>query len=307
MTSRSLSSTLPFLAIGLLAITAGVSRGDSVALDIEYNSAELQWKLYAEIIPTGSGNSGAFGLAAVRALIDNVPSSTVTLASGIGAINPFNQGGPNQHPTAIATQGGTIDIIYVQDIAAPETVVEGVGVGGRQLIASGTFLNAAMPPSFGDDDFGYTSDGNFLNRIAPSTYGAAFAWDSVSLAVINLTPQGVAGDFNDDGTVNLADYTVWRDNLGAPAGTLDNDPHNTAIGAAQYNTWRSNFGDSLPNSSLSSQAVPEPSTFLLAGVVVLLVASQRGSYRRSGHKERDAHSDVNMVLSTSESTGFTRC
>lgn len=277
MTSRPLPLTLRFLAIGLLATAAGTSSGDSVDLDLEYNSAELEWKLYAEIIPTGGGSSGAFGLAAVRALIDNVPVSTVTLASGIGAINPINQGGPNQRPAAVATNGGTIDIIYLQNLAAPSTVVEGVGVGSRRLIASGTFLNAAVPPSFGNDDFGYTSDGNFLNRTAPSKYGAAFSWDSVSLAVINTTPQGVAGDYNEDGTVNLADYTVWRDHLGAPAGSLENDPHSTVIGASQYNTWKSNFGLSLPPGALQSHAVPEPSAalLLLGGTAMVLIRCGR--------------------------------
>src|SRR5690606_5230945 len=31
---------------------------------------------------------------------------------------------------------------------------------------------------------------------------------------VNVVSPGLAGDFNDDGTVNLADYTLWRDNLG---------------------------------------------------------------------------------------------
>ncbi|WP_442484981.1 hypothetical protein [Aeoliella sp. SH292] len=267
-----------------MAFSTRDSRGDSVDLDLEYNSSSLEWKLYAEVVFSGNGSNGEYGLAAVRALIDNVPVSTVTLASGIGAINPINQGGPNQRPAAIATQGGTIDIIYLQNLAAPVTVVEGVGVGSRRLIASGSFLNPTIPPSFGNDDFGYTSDGNFLNRTAPSQYGGAFPWDAVSLAVIDITPQGVDGDYNNDGTVNLADYTVWRDRLGSPAGSLENDPHTTVIGAAQYNTWRSNFGLSMPSSSLASQTVPEPSTLLLAVATVLLVASQHGSYRRIWHK-----------------------
>lgn len=50
------------------------------------------------------------------------------------------------------------------------------------------------------------------------------------------------GDFNDDGFVDAADYAAWRDNLGAPAGTLPNDPNEGPIGAEQYQTWRDNYG-----------------------------------------------------------------
>ncbi len=50
------------------------------------------------------------------------------------------------------------------------------------------------------------------------------------------------GDYNTDSIVDAADYTVWRDNLGAPAGTLQNDTDGGIIGQAQYDTWRANYG-----------------------------------------------------------------
>lgn len=52
----------------------------------------------------------------------------------------------------------------------------------------------------------------------------------------------VDGDYNGDDVVDLADYVVWRDNLGAPEGTLPNDPNTGAIGSLQYDTWKANFG-----------------------------------------------------------------
>jgi hypothetical protein len=74
---------------------------------------------------------------------------------------------------------------------------------------------------------------------------------------------GIPGDFNDDGNVNAADYTTWRDNLGAPAGTLPNDTDGGVIGGAQYTTWKANFGMSLLSSaSFEGAAVPEPATCL---------------------------------------------
>ncbi len=43
--------------------------------------------------------------------------------------------------------------------------------------------------------------------------------------------------------VNLVDYAVWRDNLGAPAITLHNDIDGGTVGEAQYQTWKDNFGE----------------------------------------------------------------
>lgn len=84
---------------------------------------------------------------------------------------------------------------------------------------------------------------------------------SVTLQVVSTA---LAGDYNDDGTVNLADYTLWRDNLSAAAGTLVNDTDGGAIGTAQYETWKTHFGDMTPASASEQRAtVPEPSTCTL--------------------------------------------
>ena len=74
----------------------------------------------------------------------------------------------------------------------------------------------------------------------------------------------LAGDFNDDGTVDAADYTVWRDG---------NSPID---GVEGYNIWQANFGASIASSSsATSEAVPEPSTFLLVVLSGLAISSQR--------------------------------
>ena len=60
-------------------------------------------------------------------------------------------------------------------------------------------------------------------------------------------PEGVDGDYNGDGTVDAADYTVWRDNVGQPEGTLNNDGGIAGpIGQQHYELWRDNYGAS-PN------------------------------------------------------------
>lgn len=83
------------------------------------------------------------------------------------------------------------------------------------------------------------------------------------------------GDFNADGLVDAADYTIWRDALftfedGHPA-DADGDG---VISNSDRDIWRANYGASLDPSS--STAVPEPT-----GLVVLaLLASVAFANRR---------------------------
>lgn len=72
-------------------------------------------------------------------------------------------------------------------------------------------------------------------------------------------PPGKPGDYNQNGTVDAADYTVWRNKAGAPAGTLPNDTAGGVIGTAQYNLWKANFG-LAGSGSLAVAAVPEAAT-----------------------------------------------
>jgi hypothetical protein len=61
------------------------------------------------------------------------------------------------------------------------------------------------------------------------------------------------GKFNDDGTVDAADYVVWRKNDGTLAG---------------YDAWRANFGATSGSGPSSGATVPEPKAvvFLLCGI-----------------------------------------
>ncbi len=134
-------------------------------------------------------------------------------------------------------------------------------------------------------------------ELSPGTYSAAdldLAFGTSGrftgpgmLTVLGVGPEGTPGDFNDDGFVDAADYTVWRDNLGADDSTFpvgSTDPSSSTIDSGDYNLWRANFGMSAAGSaSLSGSPVPEPSTMLLvvAGAVVALAARRRMAVGKS--------------------------
>jgi hypothetical protein len=90
-----------------------------------------------------------------------------------------------------------------------------------------------------------------------------------SIRVLLPEPAGVAGDFNDNGVVDAADYVVWRDNLNL-AVTLPNDSTPGSVSPADYDEWRANFGRMAGGGAASGQAaaVPEPGTWVLFALVI---------------------------------------
>ena len=82
-----------------------------------------------------------------------------------------------------------------------------------------------------------------------------------------IAPQLVApllaGDYNGDGSVDAADYTTWRDQLGAGIGLPNETATLGSVTIEDYEVWKSNFGASGEGGSAVTAAVPEPSSILL--------------------------------------------
>jgi len=76
------------------------------------------------------------------------------------------------------------------------------------------------------------------------------------------------GDYNGDGIVGAADYTVWRDGLGS------------IYAQADYDVWKSHFGETIDGGSIGSRIViPEPASVLLL-LAAIAVAGLRGRAKR---------------------------
>jgi hypothetical protein len=100
-----------------------------------------------------------------------------------------------------------------------------------------------------------------------------------------VPPEGVDGDFNDDDSVDAADYVTWRENNGGSTALPNDNGLGTPIGTDHYNLWRANFGNSAPGSGsgLEGVAAPEPSGQLLVVLGGMLVALARSAIlRRKG-------------------------
>lgn len=84
-----------------------------------------------------------------------------------------------------------------------------------------------------------------------------------------VTPSiGLAGDYNDDDVVDAADYTVWRDNLGAADETSLNGNGDgvNGVDAGDYTHWKNNFGAGPGAGGVGGAAVPEPSAAILVAL-----------------------------------------
>jgi hypothetical protein len=98
--------------------------------------------------------------------------------------------------------------------------------------------------------------------------------------ILSLNKLALPGDYNSDGFVDAADYTVWRDSLGSTGVDLTADGNgDELVDAADYHVWRSNYGNSLMNtastSGLTSNAasVPEPSALPFFALLIASIAT----------------------------------
>jgi hypothetical protein len=100
-----------------------------------------------------------------------------------------------------------------------------------------------------------------------------------------VTESGVAGDYNNDGTVDAGDYIVWRKYNGTNY-LLMNEVAGTTPGSVSpedFTAWSARFGNTAGAGSglaLGTAPVPEPAAFslLLCAICACVVAGLRPSH-----------------------------
>ncbi len=127
---------------------------------------------------------------------------------------------------------------------------------------------------------GISGDGTKIVGYGLNPDGNTEAW----IAQLATSPPVLEGDYNDDGVVDAADYTVWRDYLGSGFDLNGNGDETGdsagVVDAADYDLWKANYGNAAGAGAAFLQvAVPEPSTVGLA-LAALVVAGLRFRPRR---------------------------
>jgi T5SS/PEP-CTERM-associated repeat protein len=155
------------------------------------------------------------------------------------------------------------------------TVAESASIGGQLNVS---LLNN-FKPTIGDSFQILTAaaglTGNFSDVVLPALAGGASWAVNYGAGAITLSVGGVLGDFNLDGHVDAADYTVWRNQLGSNSLAADASG-NGSVDQADYNTWKANFGAvAAPGGGSggieTAAAVPEPSTIAVAALLAAIL------------------------------------
>jgi hypothetical protein len=144
--------------------------------------------------------------------------------------NVSGDGAPNQH---------TVD-----QTTNPDTVTPIENAPKSTYVVSGGIATLTIPIDINViDDLTQLVDGQFV---------ATFE-----------IPAGLDGDYNQDGTVDMADYVAWRKDPSSFGGDPDG-----------YDAWRQNFGASQAGAGAAA-GVPEPATAVLLLLSSLVFLKRR--------------------------------
>jgi T5SS/PEP-CTERM-associated repeat protein len=107
-------------------------------------------------------------------------------------------------------------------------------------------------------------NGTFSNVLLPTLSNAN--WQLIYNPTSVRLQVALPGDYNFDGTIDAADYVVWRKTLGQTGFGLAADGNaNNEVDQLDYNVWRAHFGQPAGSGAAASAnaAVPEPATSVL--------------------------------------------
>jgi T5SS/PEP-CTERM-associated repeat protein len=263
------------------------------------------------VMVEGSGSSWSVSAGSANIYVGNFGAGTLTVNDGgvvsvsggmrIGPLGKVNGNGtimanvindgkmaPGKSPGILHINGN-----YEQTASAVlELEIGGNTVGTQydQLVVAGNatlqgdivlqMVNGFLPQA--GNQFNLLSvSGTFANSADISFTGVAPGWqfsqafDSLThmlvVTSLNNAQPLIPGDYNQDGSVDAADYIVWRKGLGTTYTQID------------YNTWRSHFGQTL--GSGSSGAVPEAAASTLSLLAVCIVGLSSSRPARKPHAE----------------------
>lgn len=240
-------------------LSAGEIRFQGAGGQFHWTSGTLQLGAYRGSLVNAAGLLEARGLVGVVTIDNNYTQQNGgTLRVGVGGPTPntsydvVNVGGA-------ASLDGLFSIEQLAGfVPQPQqtfTVLNATSIAGAfDNVANGQRLAVT----------GGTTTGTFVVN-----YGAGSAFNSNRIV---LSAFQITGDYNLDGIVNAADYTVWRDTLGSTTDLRANGDNTGAsagvVDIADFNAWKANFGKKatgLGAGAMAFEAVaaPEPGAAIL--------------------------------------------
>jgi hypothetical protein len=162
----------------------------------------------------------------------------------------------------------TVSLVYDPNGGTFGTITASVSGAGNQIVHSLSETNRTLL-----NQAAYTRFGIFHHATGMDLgHGEKLRFDDLTYTGVQNVPVGVPGDYNGNGTVDAADYVLWRN-----GGPLQNEVDAVGtVNAADYDAWKARFGNISGSGAGLTDGVPEPAVgtlILVSGLAML--ASRR--------------------------------
>ena len=186
--------------------------------------------------------------------------------------------------------------------------------GSPRVVVSGPAASDFLVTEQPDEHIGAGTLTTFRVSFTPSTTGVRSATLSIAsndsdegTFSFAISGQGyLPGDYNLSNTVGLADYTVWRDSLGAtvtPYSAADGDGSGV-IDAGDHAVWANEYGQTAP---AALEAVESDADNLAASLMIDPQLPSRGSHasaaRAQASESAESAVDAALLLLLREQAG----
>lgn len=166
----------------------------------------------------------------------------------------FNVGDNSGPPASLDTQNGGFTV-FGRVVGSGMSVVDAI-----DLLPQAD-LDGASGQTFDQVPVRGTSSDTLANRLVHIT----------SVDVLNLP----AGDYDFNGAVNMADYSVWRQSYDSTTAAEADGNGNGKVDLADFVVWRNSMPGSAAGAGTSPLAVPEPAAAFMAMAAVVVLFSRR--------------------------------
>jgi hypothetical protein len=174
-------------------------------------------------------------------------------------------------PNGLAWREFSLDDVYVTDF-----FYAGIQPTGNELFTFGVAEDLPSGSNFGRSHIYVPSTGSLT----------AHGDDLMIAAVVGAVMPGIAGDYNQNGTVDAADYTLWRNTFGQTGVGLPADgDENGVVDDGDYGVWKLHFGQSAPGGNGGAsfgRSAPEPGGITPAFVGAVVLVARRDRRKRQG-------------------------
>lgn len=267
---------------GLQAALGGVSQAEAITHIIRHDTYQGLMR-GIQGVHIWSGCDCRSGLTTYSEQLDGYISVATDMNLDLGLAGVFLQGEWRSDLTATVLSGPT-SISYTggpADYTVDTTTVADIAYGGDRYLFLANSSDSELTIQVDGLPLGI-SQGQITDlfsnapelSVVNQTGALLLGMEPLEVIALKISDEPtLAGDYNGDGAVGLADYVVWRDNLGGASLPFNETVSLGVVDSQDYSAWRENFGAAGLNQSLTSAVqVPSPSS---AGICLILMVFAR--------------------------------